>query len=60
LGLCMLVHYIFVIMLYFIYFYCYLSSRIGHDLVHEQCYLNKDRFFVMLTSSIRLLLCFML
>jgi hypothetical protein len=56
----MLVHYIFVIMFYFIYFYFYLSSRIGHDLVHERRCLNKDWPFVMLTSSIRLcsVLCF--
>jgi hypothetical protein len=40
-------------MLYFIYFYCYLSSRIGHDLVHEQRYLKTD-LSSMLTSSIRL------
>jgi hypothetical protein len=47
-------------MLYFIYYYCYLSSRIGHDLVYEQRYLDKDRSFVTLTSSIRLcsVLCF--
>jgi hypothetical protein len=47
-------------MLYFIYFYCYLSSRIGHDFVHGQRYLNKDRSFVTLASSIRLcsVLCF--
>jgi hypothetical protein len=50
----MFVHYIFVIMVYFIYFFRYLSSRIGHDLVHGQHYLNKDRSFVTLTSSIRL------
>jgi hypothetical protein len=50
----------FVIILYFIYFYYYLSSRIGHDLVHEQRYLDKDRSFITLTSSIRLcyVLCF--
>jgi hypothetical protein len=56
----MLIHHIFVIMLYFIYFYFYLFSRIGHDLGHEQCCLNKDRSFVMPTSSIRLcsILCF--
>jgi hypothetical protein len=39
---------------YFIYLYYYLSSRISHDLVHEQRYLNKDQSFVMFTSSIRL------
>jgi hypothetical protein len=49
----MLVYYIFMIMLYFIY-YCYLSSRIGHGFVHVQFYLNKDRSFAMLTSSVRL------
>jgi hypothetical protein len=49
----MLAYYIFMIVLYFIY-YCYLSSRIGHDFVHVQFYLNKDRSFVMLTSSVRL------
>jgi hypothetical protein len=41
-------------MLDFIYFYCYLSSRIGHDFVHEQRYLDKDWSFITLTSSIRL------
>jgi hypothetical protein len=47
-------------MLYFIYFYCYLSSRIDHDLVYEQRCLDRDRSFVTFTSSIRLcsVLCF--
>jgi hypothetical protein len=50
----MLVHYMFMIMLYFIYFYWYLFSRIGHGFVHEQRYPNKDWSIVMLASSIRL------
>jgi hypothetical protein len=41
-------------MFYFIYFYCCLSSRIGHDFVHEQCYSKKDWFIIILTSSIQL------
>jgi hypothetical protein len=38
--------------------YRYLSLRIGHGFVHVQFYLDKDRFFVMLMSSVRL--CFVL
>jgi hypothetical protein len=43
----------FIIMLYLYLSYCNLSLKIGHDHV-LQCYLDKDRFFVMLMSCIRL------
>jgi hypothetical protein len=46
------------IMLRFYLFHHDLSLIIGHGYVLQHC-LNKDRFFVMLTSYIRLFLVYM-
>jgi hypothetical protein len=53
------VYYKFMIMLRFYLFYHDLSLMIGHDYV-MQCCLSKDRFFIMLTSYIRLCSIYML
>jgi hypothetical protein len=47
------------IMLQFYLFHHDLSLIIGHGYMLQRC-LNKDRFFVMLTSYIRLFLVYML
>jgi hypothetical protein len=50
----MLVYYMFMLALYFIYYLTLITTGIGHGLAHVHLCPDKDRFVVMLTSSIRL------